>query len=201
MNEPIPVVDDKMYGNLMSFVAPQQADGAVERPEFNPSTEGWPDMLEGDNRVRLERYVMRRVPEKLKVTTAKGDTHIVFADERGRAVDCKVEDVSDEQLLQLAKILSGKTTFRPQTSRTDHGYPQPQQEDVESLEEAHGWHNGAQADVKVKEAYNLIVGLKNAIDNAADVDKKIYRQIMKTMDSLSNASKETHQLMMMIRKA
>lgn len=197
--------DDKMYGNLMRFVSPQQADGAVERPEFNPSSEGWPEMLDDSNRARVEQYVIRRTPERLKVTTAAGNVHIVFADERGRAVDARVEDISDEQLLQLAKQVSGKTSFRPSTGKTSHGYPKPQQEDVGEVSEGKRFsiHKPAEADDKLGAAYRDVVALKADMDAMEEIPsdlKALYKQAMKAMDAITKAKQETTQLRGMAKK-
>ena len=207
MNDvPMPVDDEKMYGNLMRFVAPQKADGAVERPEFNPNSEGWPEMLDDGNRERIEQYVFRRIPDRLKVATAEGSVHIVFADERGRVMDSRIDNISDEQLLQLAKQVSGKTSFRPETNKTNHGYPKPQQEGVEEISEGKRFsiHKPAEADDKLGAAYRDVAALKADMDAMEEIPsnlKALYKQAMKAMDAITKARQETTQLRGMAKKA
>lgn len=121
-----------MYGNMMGYVAGQQRDGAVDRPEFDPNhtTSGWPAVPDQEARNRVESYVLKYIPEVHKFAGPDGNLRVIYLDERGRSYDCKIDEVPDSELVRMAKRYGMRFSGEgdpnaPQTSKTDHGYPKP----------------------------------------------------------------------------
>lgn len=135
-NEAMTVEGPGMYGNMMKYVAGQQRDGAVDRPEFDPdhTTSGWPAVPDDDARKRVESYIIKYIPDAHKYSDGKGVLRVVYLDERGRAYDCALEEVPDSELVRMAKrygmrFAGHEDPNKPQTSRTDHGYSKPATEE------------------------------------------------------------------------
>lgn len=137
----------RMYGNLMRYVAGQQNDGEVDRREFEPgSVDGWPVIADEGVRKRVESFVLRNISSSHKFLDAAGGTRVVYLDERGRAVDCVIEEVPDAELLRMAKRYGmrfngepgvgrndPKPGVVPETSQDDHGYSRPKTEDADAI--------------------------------------------------------------------
>ena len=124
-----------MYDCMMNYVAGQLADGAVERPEFHPTqaTGEWPTLPDESERSRIESFILRNTPSAHKYEGRDGRTRVVYLDERGRAADAALSDMTPEELVRLAKVYGMRFPGEqrddiPMTSRTDHGYRKPKTE-------------------------------------------------------------------------
>lgn len=126
------------YGDMMRYIAGQLADGEVERREFVPSASagGWPVAPDEDTRRRVESFVLNNTPSAHRFLGADGHQRVVYMDERGRAVDTRLSDIPDADLVRIArrygmKIGATNGGDEPTTSRTDHGYRKPVTESMQ----------------------------------------------------------------------
>lgn len=126
------------YGDMMRYVAGQLADGEVERREFNPGADSggsWPIVPDEGMRAKLENFVLKNIPSAHKFMGQDGAQRIVYMDERGRAVDGRLSDVSDEDLIRIARRHGMRGIDAPdegpRTSKTNHGYQKPRLESIE----------------------------------------------------------------------
>lgn len=128
-----------MLERLLNQIEEQKRDGAINRDEFDIDYEvsGWPVLSAPEKRQQLERYVLRKcIPERHRFKKADGSDGIVYFDSRGRAVHGSISEVSDADLVRMAK--SAGKRFRgqadpnkPSTGRKNHGYSYPVQEDLD----------------------------------------------------------------------
>jgi hypothetical protein len=108
-------------------------DGSVRRTEFDI---GIPEAdLEDGEREQLQAFVLAKTREGHKFPCSDGRQGIVYADERGRAVKCAVEDLGDGELLWLAQQ-KGWRNGGDEEPTADPGYRKPVQEEVEEDPEA-----------------------------------------------------------------
>lgn len=123
---------DNVFGVFAS--KDKRLSGSVDRREFDPEAPvGWPMVTSPEERKRLEAFVLSSTPKVHQYETADGKTGIVYFDERGRAARGKISEMSDDELVRLARV-GGKrmpgdrNSDAPRTSKADHGYPRPVQE-------------------------------------------------------------------------
>lgn len=215
-----------MYGNMMQYVAGQQADGEVDRREFEPDSTaaGWPATADSDVRARVERFVAKHIPEAHKFVDAGGKEKVIYLDERGRSASCPLEEVPDGELMRMAERYGmrfngggrpgkndQKPGMTPDTSRTDHGYSKPRTEDTDGAFEGAltegkglGLHKAASSDEHLGAAYRDVLGLKGDLDRADEIPanmKPLYKQATKAMGAIAQARKETAQLRGMAKRA
>lgn len=125
-----------MYESLMKHISEQQigASGAVDRPEFDRDYGG--DQVSFDvpgQREKVKAFVLRNTPHRHRYKDAEGRQGVVYFDARGRAASCVLEQIPDDDLVRIAhefsKRFPGEPNHdKPQTSRSNHGYPTPVQE-------------------------------------------------------------------------
>jgi hypothetical protein len=129
-----------MLENVMPHLSEQQKrDGAVDRPEFDPdyNVSGWPTLSDPEERLKLERFVLRKcIPERHRFKMANGTDGVVYLDSRGRATHCPITEVPDADLVRMAKeagkrFKGQKDPKKPKTDKKDHGYKPPVREEQE----------------------------------------------------------------------
>ena len=103
--------------------------GAVDRPEFEPDHE---DGMDAEERVKMERFILRNTPSQHRYKTAGGQQGIVYFDDRGRAASAELATIPCADLVRIAKGCSKRFPGevghnRPETGRNDHGYEAPEE--------------------------------------------------------------------------
>ena len=117
-----------MLSNLMNALTEHlKVDGAVDRPEFDIDQPAWPEEVDPNDRLSLERYVFKKTPSRHTFRTADGEKGIVYFDARGRATTTVVSEMGGDDLLALAKRqgrrMKGNAPWKPSRD-THHAMPE-----------------------------------------------------------------------------